>query len=361
MSLSSSSLAAEADPAKPAVMTGAAYLHSVGFAPLERKTRRPHHKSDRAGGRASPRGPDCQGGGGAAHGYLRPRARISRDCRSRRLVQTAGTTARVCPSSAYMGGPKNRRAQMLRDIDVLVFDIQDVGVRFYTYISTMGLAMQAAAERGIPFFVWTGRTLSAASRCRIRARSGAEVVRRPVSNSHRAWTDGGRIGANDPRGTLARQSGTLAAHSGRDEGVEPRYALAGGLICRGSPPAPISRHSRRHWSIPASASSAKPSSTKAVARRYRSRNSARLGSRPKKSAGHLNDLRLPGVRFEATRYTPRSIPNVAEHPRFEGQEIQGIRLAITDANAYRPLDVGATFSRTCRAFAELGAYHCSTS
>ena len=51
---------------------------------------------------------------------------------------------------------------MLRDIDVLVFDIQDVGVRFYTYISTMGLAMQAAAARRIPFSSSTGQTRSAA-------------------------------------------------------------------------------------------------------------------------------------------------------------------------------------------------------
>ena len=43
--------------------------------------------------------------------------------------------------------------EMLRDIDVLVYDIQDVGVRFYTYISTMKLCMDAAAERGIPFVV----------------------------------------------------------------------------------------------------------------------------------------------------------------------------------------------------------------
>jgi len=42
---------------------------------------------------------------------------------------------------------------MLKDIDVLVYDIQDVGVRFYTYISTMKLCMDAAAERGIPFVV----------------------------------------------------------------------------------------------------------------------------------------------------------------------------------------------------------------
>jgi uncharacterized protein YbbC (DUF1343 family) len=42
---------------------------------------------------------------------------------------------------------------MLKGIDVLVYDIQDIGCRSYTYISTMGLAMDAAAEAGIPFFV----------------------------------------------------------------------------------------------------------------------------------------------------------------------------------------------------------------
>jgi len=42
---------------------------------------------------------------------------------------------------------------MLKDVDVLVFDIQDVGARFYTYISTLGLAMKAAAEKGVPFVV----------------------------------------------------------------------------------------------------------------------------------------------------------------------------------------------------------------
>lgn len=42
---------------------------------------------------------------------------------------------------------------MLRDVDALVFDIQDAGVRFYTYISTMGYGMEAAAAAGIPFYV----------------------------------------------------------------------------------------------------------------------------------------------------------------------------------------------------------------
>ena len=50
---------------------------------------------------------------------------------------------------------KNRKPtqKMLEGLDVLVFDIQDIGVRSYTYISTMGLAMEAAAEHGIEFIV----------------------------------------------------------------------------------------------------------------------------------------------------------------------------------------------------------------
>jgi len=48
---------------------------------------------------------------------------------------------------------KNRKPtpSQLKDIDLVLFDIQDVGVRFYTYIATMQLVMEACAEAGIPF------------------------------------------------------------------------------------------------------------------------------------------------------------------------------------------------------------------
>ena len=50
---------------------------------------------------------------------------------------------------------QNRRPtpDMMAGLDGLVFDIQDVGARFYTFISTMGLSMQSAAEAGVPFIV----------------------------------------------------------------------------------------------------------------------------------------------------------------------------------------------------------------
>ncbi|TAN39297.1 MAG: DUF1343 domain-containing protein [Nitrospirae bacterium] len=57
------------------------------------------------------------------------------------------------PVHSLYGRVKRPTEKMLQDIDALVFDIQDAGVRFYTYISTMGYALEAAAARGIPFYV----------------------------------------------------------------------------------------------------------------------------------------------------------------------------------------------------------------
>jgi len=48
---------------------------------------------------------------------------------------------------------KTLERDMLGGIDVLVFDLQDVGTRVYTYVATMAYAMQTAAEAGIPFIV----------------------------------------------------------------------------------------------------------------------------------------------------------------------------------------------------------------
>ncbi|HSN50850.1 MAG TPA: DUF1343 domain-containing protein, partial [Bacteroidales bacterium] len=51
------------------------------------------------------------------------------------------------------GNTRKPTKEMLEGIDVLVYDIQDIGSRSYTFISTLGLAMEAAAENNIPFIV----------------------------------------------------------------------------------------------------------------------------------------------------------------------------------------------------------------
>ncbi|MBO6662761.1 MAG: DUF1343 domain-containing protein [Roseivirga sp.] len=50
------------------------------------------------------------------------------------------------PIISIYGKTKKPSAEMLADVDILLFDIQDVGVRFYTFISTMHYVMEAAAE-----------------------------------------------------------------------------------------------------------------------------------------------------------------------------------------------------------------------
>ena len=57
------------------------------------------------------------------------------------------------PVHSLYGETRKPTPSMLEGLDVLLFDIQDVGARYYTYVYTMALAMEAAGEAGIPFFV----------------------------------------------------------------------------------------------------------------------------------------------------------------------------------------------------------------
>jgi uncharacterized protein YbbC (DUF1343 family)/CubicO group peptidase (beta-lactamase class C family) len=57
------------------------------------------------------------------------------------------------PMYSLYGNTLSPTKRMLAGLDALVFDIQDAGARFYTYITTMGYAMEACAKRGIPFYV----------------------------------------------------------------------------------------------------------------------------------------------------------------------------------------------------------------
>ncbi|GAB2773683.1 DUF1343 domain-containing protein [Actinomadura fibrosa] len=58
------------------------------------------------------------------------------------------------PIISLYGDNKKPTPEQLKDLDILIFDIQDVGARFYTYISTLHYLMEAAAENNIPVIVF---------------------------------------------------------------------------------------------------------------------------------------------------------------------------------------------------------------
>jgi len=55
--------------------------------------------------------------------------------------------------SLYDGNTGKPSADLMKSIDVMVFDLQDVGVRFYTYLTTMARMMEACAENGVKMIV----------------------------------------------------------------------------------------------------------------------------------------------------------------------------------------------------------------
>lgn len=57
------------------------------------------------------------------------------------------------PVYSLYGETRRPTPDLLKDLDALVFDVQDAGARFYTYMTTMGYAMEAAAKKGIDFLV----------------------------------------------------------------------------------------------------------------------------------------------------------------------------------------------------------------
>lgn len=64
-------------------------------------------------------------------------------------VGDATDEATGLPVFSLYGDTRKPTAEMLEGLDAVVFDIQDIGVRYYTYISTLGLAMEACGEHGV--------------------------------------------------------------------------------------------------------------------------------------------------------------------------------------------------------------------
>ena len=68
-------------------------------------------------------------------------------------IDTSNENPLSVPVFSLYGQSMRPTASQLKDIDLLVYDMQDVGARYYTYISTMLYAMEAAADCGVEFIV----------------------------------------------------------------------------------------------------------------------------------------------------------------------------------------------------------------
>ncbi len=244
------------------------------------------------------------------------------------------------PIFSLFGSTLKPTPEMLRTLDVIVFDIQDLGVRFYTYISTMGLAMQAAAAARIPFVVLdrpnplggeyvSGYVLEAKERSFIgqyeipiahgltvgdlarmirgeQLISGVEQLNLTVlpMNGWQRW-----MRWPDTKLNWVRTSPNIVS-------FETAVVYPGAGFFEAT-----------------SASEGRGTLTPFTVLGAPWVNGSQLAER-------LNAENLPGVLFEPTSFVPLRIEGMASNPRFIGQTVQGIRIVVTDFKNFLPVETG---------------------
>jgi len=248
-------------------------------------------------------------------------------------VSSATDEATGLPIYSLYGETERPTDAMLKGIDVLVFDVQDAGVRFYTYITTMGYAMEAAAAHHIPFYLLDRPDLLGAERIEgpmldrertnfvgyfpmpvrmamtlgemakmfnVEKKIGCDLHVVRLQNWRRAfwWDQTGLPWVNPSPNLRSAEAGILYP------GLE--ILQAGGVsVGRGTP---------QPFQV--------------------------LGApwiHGEEFSTYLNQRSIPGVRFEPEKFTPDS-------GLYKGELCEGVRISLADRNALESVRMGLTIA-----------------
>ena len=241
---------------------------------------------------------------------------------------------------------KNRKPtpEQMRGLDLILYDIQDVGARFYTYISTMGLVMEAAAESGVEVIILD----------RPNPITGTKVEGPILDLTHQSF-----VGKYPIPIRYGLTAGELAQMIIGEKWINniPRIdvVLADGW-------------NRTQWQDETHLPWVKPSpnipdidtaiiypgmclleATNVNEGRGTQKPFKRFGAPwilKENLAESLNNNHLPGVRFTAVTFIPTDLEGMANNPKYENQVCHGIEIQITDRNTYNSVATGITVIET---------------
>jgi uncharacterized protein YbbC (DUF1343 family)/CubicO group peptidase (beta-lactamase class C family) len=241
------------------------------------------------------------------------------------------------PVWSLYGSVKRPSAIMLKDVTLLLFDIQDVGVRYYTYLTTLVYVMEEAARHRIPVL----------------------VLDRPNPITGR-YVEGPLMDLDLASFTAPHP---IPVRTGMTIGEFARMAAAERRIPVSLTVVPLENWDRSRWYDETALPWVNPSPN------IRSVTQALLYSgvglleatnlsvgrgtetpfelvgapwiEPQGLAAALNELRLPGVRFEPVTFTPTE-------DVYARVACGGVRLFVTDREAIRPVTVGLSLARVLR-------------
>ena len=231
---------------------------------------------------------------------------------------------------------------MLDSVDVLLFDIQDIGARFYTYISTMGLAMEAAAENHIPFIVLdrpnpiTGDIVegpilnpdlkSFVGMYPIPIRHGLTIGELAKMINGEGWLENG-VGAdltvvpmkNWQRRMWFDQTGLRWIKTSPNMPDLETATLYPGMCLIEGTDVSEGRGTHSPFKI-IGAPWMKGDSLKQV----------------------IDSFHPLGLMVKAAEFVPQSIPEMSPHPKYEGEVCSGLELKLANRNIFRSVSFGVT-------------------
>jgi uncharacterized protein YbbC (DUF1343 family) len=247
------------------------------------------------------------------------------------------------------GETRKPTPEMLDSIDVLVYDILDVGVRFYTYISTMTYCMEAAAEQGIDFVVLD----------RPNPIRGDIVAGPELEEEFKSF-----VGMHQTPVRYGLTAGEFATYI-NEEGL-----LEQGIKVNLQVVAAENWHRNQwydetglEWIAP---SPNIPNLTTALVYpgmcllEGTNMSEGRGTDTPfllfgapwlnnEKVVSELTALNLAGISFHCENFTPKDIPGKAYNPKLENQLCKGIKLTITNRDKDRPIETTALILQTIAA------------
>ena len=241
------------------------------------------------------------------------------------------------PVISLYGKTRKPTHEMLSNIDIIIYDIQDIGVRFYTYISTLGLVMEAAGEANIPVIVLDRPNPI-----------GGHIDGPILDENHKSF-----IGKYPIPIQYGMTVGELAKMIIGEKMIEPTPELT--IIL-------MENYNRNlyydqtylPWTNP---SPNIPDLETAIIYPgfclFEATNvsEGRGTYSPFKQIGApwidansltnlLNKQNLPGVIFNPIQFTPKSIPTMSKYPKFENQNCNGIEISITNRDIYKSILTG---------------------
>jgi uncharacterized protein YbbC (DUF1343 family)/CubicO group peptidase (beta-lactamase class C family) len=239
------------------------------------------------------------------------------------------------PVVSLYGERRKPGPEDLAGVDALVFDLQDAGVRFYTYVSTLILALESAANAGVELVVLDRPNPLGGERIEGPVSAPRDVVPASFLNLAPGPLVHGLTLGEMARFVNARRERPARLTVVPMTGWTRRMTWAD----TGRPWVPPSPNLRSAEAALAYPGTALLEATNVSEGRGTESPFLLLGAPWLDLSGLATSV--PGFHLEPARFTPRASP-AAPRPRYEGQECRGLRVSVTDPATAEPYRFGVT-------------------